>query len=122
MIKNAKQKNIGNFICQKIEDFKFNDKYDVIFSMETLYYIKNISNLIDKIYHNLNDNGITIIGIDHYKENTSTLNWGKDYNLDINTLTIKKWIELFNKFKYIKYTLYGVRKGWNGTLIIYASK
>ena len=97
MIKNAKSKNIGEFLCQNLEDYNFNKKYDVIFSMETLYYIKDISNLISKIYQNLNDGGIVIIGIDHYKENTNTLSWGQDYNLDINTLTTNKWIELFKR-------------------------
>ncbi len=81
-----------------------------------------ISSLINKIYQNLNDSGTAIIGIDHYKENTTTLSWGKDYNLDINTLSINKWIELFGEFKSVKHTLHGERKDWMGTLIIHAYK
>ena len=122
MIKNAKSKHIGEFICQDIEDFNFDKKYDIIFSMETLYYIKDISSLINKIYQNLNDSGTAIIGIDHYKENKTTLSWGEDYNLDINTLTIKKWTKLFKNFKHVSHSLYGGRKDWMGTLIIYALK
>ena len=90
--------------------------------METLYYIRDISSLINKIYQNLNDNGTAIIGIDHYKENKTTLSWGEDYNLDINTLTIKKWTKLFKNFKYVSHSLYGERKDWMGTLNIYDLK
>ena len=39
----------------------------------------------------LNKNGMLIIGVDHYLENPNSLNWGKEFNLDITTLSISEW-------------------------------
>ena len=36
----------------------------------------------------LKHNGIFILGIDHYLENTESLNWDKEFNLSLNTLSI----------------------------------
>jgi len=80
---------------------------------------------LNKIYHKgLKDNGIVIIGIDHYKENKPSLNWSKDYNLNMRTLSISEWKDEFLNFKFKKITHYqfGKNKDWNGTLIILAQK
>ena len=37
----------------------------------------------------MNENAKIIIGVDHYKENKSSLTWDKDYDLELNTLSIK---------------------------------
>ena len=96
MIKLAKKYNIGTFYQQRIEDIIYNKKYDIIFSMETFYYLNNIKDVLININRNaINRNGILIMGIDHYKENIPTLNWDKDYNLSINTKSISIWVRLF---------------------------
>ena len=125
MIKKALSYKTGNFIQADIEKFNFNQKFDIIFSMETLYYLNNIDDFIDKMYHTgINDKGSLIIGIDHYKENTSTLNWDKEYNLETNTLSIKEWYEKLSKYQFskIKKYQYGQKENWEGTLILYAQK
>ena len=43
----------------------------------------------------MNEDGILIIGIDHYLENTPSLNWDKEYNISTNTLSIKDWKSFF---------------------------
>ena len=81
--------------------------------METFYYLKNIDKLFKKIVKDgLNNNGILIIGIDHYKENTPSLNWGSDYNLDISTLSTHKWKEKFllYGFKNVEHENYELKK------------
>jgi len=122
MIDNANLKGIGKFICENVENYNFQNNYNIIFSMETLYYFKNISNVIKKIYSILDNAGIIIIGIDHYEENKPSLNWSKDYGLDITTLSVDSWLNLFSNYKDIKHTFYGAKNDWNGTLIIYAKK
>ena len=87
------------------------------------YYMKNINDLIDNISKNLlKENGSIIIGIDHYSENTPSLTWGEDYNLDINTLSSIQWKKLFieNKFQNIEIEFFGKKDDWNGTMILYA--
>ena len=65
-----------------------------------------------------------IIGIDHYKENTPTLTWDKDYNLRTHTFSIQEWYEKLSEFNFSKITVYqhGKKKDWEGTLILHAQK
>ena len=65
MIENAKRNNINEvYIKADIENWKYNKKFDIIFSMETLYYIKDVDNLARHIYQNiLKHKGSIIIGI-----------------------------------------------------------
>ena len=125
MISIAKSYNIGTFHKKNIEDYSFKNKFDIILSMETLYYLKNIDKLLENIYLNgLNESGLLIIGIDHYKENIPSLNWGNDYNLDINTLSINQWKTKFMNcnFNNVKLIQHNKKNDWEGTLIIHAEK
>jgi len=97
MIKKANSFKIGDFLKKDIEYYKFTFQFDIIFSMETFYYLKNPQKIIKKIHDNgLKKSGVFIMGIDHYKENTPTLSWGEDYNLDLNTIQEKEWINFFH--------------------------
>ena len=125
MINIANSYKIGNFHKENIEQYTFKKKFDIIFSMETLYYIKNVDNLLNDIYLNgLNNDGLLIIGIDHYKENVPSLNWGNDYNLDINTYSINQWQTKFINcnFKNVSSIQHDKKNDWEGTLIISAEK
>ena len=114
----------GNYITADIEKWKCNYNFDIIFSMETFYYFDNLEKVLDTALECLNKNGIFIIGIDHYLENTASLNWDKEFNLSLNTLSINDWItELKNAgFKDIKYSIFGEKENWHGTLILYTIK
>ena len=126
MIDNANNLSTNEiYINANIEDWRYNEKFDVVFSMETFYYVKNISAMLKNIYKNLlNDNGSIIIGIDHYFENKPSLNWDKKYNLDLLTLSVDEWKKIFknNQFKNIEINFFGSKDDWNGTLILYAEK
>jgi SAM-dependent methyltransferase len=125
MIKKAKHSdNIGNYIATNIEHEDFTKSFDIIFSMETFYYFKDLDSVLNKVYNNLNKNGLFIIGIDHYLENKPSLTWDKEFNLSLNTLSIKDWISKFKTsgFKNIQSTIYGAKENWNGTLILFANK
>ena len=125
MIKKARLYKKGYFIKTNIEEFNFERKFDVIFSMETLYYLENIDVFIRNLYNNgLASNGSIIIGIDHYKENASTLTWDKEYNLKTTTLSIKGWYKKLSKYPFSKIKIYqhGQKKDWEGTLILHAKK
>ncbi len=126
MIKKAYQKDPnGQYFNEDISIWVPTKKYDVMFSMETLYYFKKPETVIQKIYDDiLNKNGRIVIGIDHYKENPDSLNWGKEFNLDITTLSINQWLKILEKtgFQNVKYKQVEVKNTWNGTLIIMATK
>ncbi len=125
MINKANNFNLGNFIHANIENYSFNEKFNIVFSMETFYYFKNPKNIIEKIYKNVLDkNGLLIIGIDHYKENKSTLNWDKEYNLELTTLSIKEWKNILIEcgFNKIKLKQINKKENWEGTLTLFAIK
>ena len=124
MIKKANDKQKGRFIQTEIESFSFSKKFDIVFSMETFYYFKDPKSVIQNIYNNgLKNNGMIVIGIDHFKENTESLSWGEDYNLELTTLSTNEWIELFTKsnFKQINHFV-NEYKNNDKTLIISAEK
>ena len=114
----------GNYINTDIEHWSFNKTYDIIFSMETFYYFSNLDSIINKIYNNLNKNGMIIVGIDHYLENKPSLSWDKEFNLSLNTLSIQEWVSKFkiNGFKNVQCIVHDKKEDWNGTLILYAKK
>ena len=115
----------GEYICAEIESWDNIDKYDVVFSMETFYYFDNPELLIKKIYKDyLNTNGTLIIGIDHYLENKSTLNWNDEFNIKTNTFSKMKWFNFFKKagFKNCQMNQVCAKKDWEGTLIISGDK
>tara|TARA_B110000116_G_scaffold32593_1_gene24798 strand:+ start:23 stop:436 length:414 start_codon:yes stop_codon:yes gene_type:complete len=122
MIKKAKVANPGGlYFNEDITKWDSKYQYDIVFSMETLYYFKNPIEIMNKIYDNvLKENGMFVMGIDHYSENTESLDWGKKFNLDITTLSIKNWVSLFENsgFQNVTYKQVESKKYWKGTLII----
>ena len=96
--------------------------FDIIFSMEVLYYLKSPKKTLEYIQSKLlKKGGCCIIGIDHYLENTTSLSWGKDLNVSMCTYSISEWKELFveSGFYNIKTYQCGQKKDWKGTLIFY---
>tara|TARA_B100000029_G_scaffold397508_1_gene395805 strand:- start:2196 stop:2813 length:618 start_codon:yes stop_codon:yes gene_type:complete len=126
MIKKAyTEDSNGTYFNEDIATWVPNKKYDVVFSMETLYYFEKPEKIIKKIYNDiLNTKGILIIGVDHYLENPDSLNWGKKFNLDITTLSINQWKNAFKKvgFNNIESKQVEANNKWNGTLIIKGEK
>ena len=122
MIKKAKNldKN-GTYFNENIENWQNDFQYDVVFSMETLYYFKSPLTIIKNIYDNIiNENGLLIIGVDHYKENSESLDWAEKFNLEITTLSCNEWQNIFKKvgFKKVKLNQVESKDNWAGTLII----
>ena len=114
----------GNYLNIDIENWVINKTYDIIFSMETFYYFKNLNSVIKNVYDSLSNNGLFIMGIDHYLENKPSLSWDKEFNLSLNTLSILDWKKLLEShgFNNVNSILYGSKDDWNGTLILYANK
>lgn len=125
MINKALSYELGTFELSDIETYNFKQKFDVIFSMETFYYFKNINAVLKNIYLNgMKENAKIIIGIDHYKENKPSLSWDKDYDLELNTLSVKEWINKFKEhgFTNVQHSIFNPSSNWNGTLVISANK
>ena len=125
MINKAESQDKQNsYYLKDIEDWIPDQKYDIIFSMEVFYYFKHPKKIINNFINCLNDNGLLIIGIDHYAENIPSLNWDKEYNIETNTLSINEWKNLFatSDLDNVLHWQYGASKDWQGTLILLGNK
>ena len=125
MINKARKHDTNNnYYIEDIESWVPNKKYDIIFSMEVFYYFKEPQKIINNLIEYLNEDGILIIGIDHYAENIPSLNWDKEYNISTNTLSIQDWKRLLINAKLVDITKvqYGASKDWQGTLILLGNK
>tara|TARA_Y100001968_G_scaffold54490_1_gene45705 strand:- start:1056 stop:1709 length:654 start_codon:yes stop_codon:yes gene_type:complete len=126
MITKAKENDLtGIYSCEDINSWIPNRKFDLIMSMEVMYYLDDPEKVINTIISNgLNDDGVLIVGVDHYKENTRSLTWADDLQVNMNTLSINEWLEIYkrNGLSNITINQYGQAENWEGTLIIAGNK
>ena len=132
MIKNAKSKSKSKkelFVVTDLESWKYQGKFDYIFSMESIYYSKSVSEAVRKAYKLLKKDGKFFCGTDFYKDNKATSGWAKMMNVPMHLLSKSEWKKIFNeagfetKTKQIKDTK--SKKKWKrdfGTLFIIGKK
>lgn len=110
-----------DYLCIDICDWKASRSYDLIMSMEFIYYLNNPETVFNNIFNNAaHTDSIFIIGIDHYKENEDSLSWPADLGVYMNTLSINEWINLYSKIgiKDIEHEQFITKEDSAGTLII----
>tara|TARA_Y100000590_G_scaffold452346_1_gene595354 strand:- start:338 stop:961 length:624 start_codon:yes stop_codon:yes gene_type:complete len=98
MIKNAKSKKSSkkeSFFVTDLENWKTKEKFDVIFSMESLYYSVPMESALKKVYTLLKKNGIFYCGTDFYSDNRLTTRWVKDMNIPMDLRSEKEWKSMF---------------------------
>jgi len=126
MIDKAKRNNPANqYLCVDINNWSPSRKFDLVVSMEVLYYLDNPKNSLRKFYsEGVQNNGAIIIGMDHYKENSSSLNWAEKLDVNMHTFRIKEWVDIFYEvgFSHVYHEQYNAGDNWEGTLIIKAIK
>jgi trans-aconitate methyltransferase len=122
MIEKAKEIDPdGNYYCIDINDWKPDSSFDLLMSMEFMYYLDSPNKVINNIIkYAANDSAVFIIGIDHYKENIDSLSWSDDLKVKMKTFSIEEWLETYksNGLKDIYYEQFGATNKSAGTLII----
>ena len=126
MIKNAKNKDpVSEYILTDINSYQPKKKFDLIHSMEVLYYLDDPKRIIKNIYNSLMKiNGRLIIGIDLYFENQDSHTWEERVGTKMKMLKESEWISFFELagFKEIKSWRSNKQKDWAGTLVITGKK
>ena len=126
MIKKAQAKIHGpSFFQTNLNEWTPNQQFDIIYSMEVIYYLKDPQNFIQQCYKKwLKPNGLFVAGIDHYQENKSSLSWPEDLNVSMKTKTAKEWKNLLiqNNFINCNATQVNQKEEWSGTLIFWGRK
>ena len=123
MIKKAMSKDSkSEYLVFDINNIQnYNQTFDIVFSMEVFYYLKNPKDTINYIFNNLlNKGGFFILGLDHYLENKKSLSWPQDLNLDMHSYSMFEWEKMIKKagFNNIALSQFGQKKDWKGTLIL----
>lgn len=111
MIIQAKKKATNkkqSFVHTDIESWKYNGKFDHIFSMESLYYADSIDVALRKIFKLLKPGGEFFCGTDFYSDNKATARWAGIMKIQMHLHSKKEWEKFFKdagfkvKTKHIK--------------------
>ena len=124
MIIKAKQKG-GDFHLAKLPDWNPPHKFDLIHSMEFLYYLKDPLEMLKTFFNEwLNDKGVLIAGVDHYLENTESHDWPNSLNVHMTTLSEEQWKQgmIDAGFTDVETRRVGIKSGFVGTLAIFGRK
>ena len=126
MITNAESRG-GNaeYILANINSFNSTERYDVIHSMEVLYYLEDPSGIVRKISDCwLNKGGRLIVGLDHYYENTDSHSWQEKVGTRMLMLNESEWVQIFEMAGLDEVESWHSNKhtDWAGTLVITGKK
>lgn len=126
MISNAKKRGEEeNYIHSDIEDYQPCTMFDLVHSMEVMYYLSDPLSVIKKIEDSwLNPDGRLIIGLDLYYENKDSHSWEAKVNTPMLMLKESEWIDLFNQAGFLDVESWQVNKSqdWAGTLVVTGKK
>jgi len=126
MIKNAKKKDpVSEYILTDINSYQPKKKFDLIHSMEVLYYLSDPKRIIKNIYNSwMQINGRLIIGIDLYFENQESHTWEDRVGTEMKMFKESEWISFFELagFREIKSWRSNKQKDWAGTLVVTGKK
>ena len=132
MILNAisKKENFKErFFHANVQSWKYKEKFDYIFSMESLYYSNPMEKPLQKIYKLLKSKGQFFCGTDFYKDNVATRTWPKQMRISLDYRSRKEWKNMFEEVGFKTKTRLvkdkTSRKKWKrefGTLFIIGEK
>ena len=126
MIRNAEARSKGElYIHTQVDTYKPTDTFDLIHSMEFIYYLTDPRFFVQRITDSwLNEGGRIIFGLDFYFENTESHTWPKKLNIPMYMMKEIEWINLFHETGLRDVTSWRVRKTPDcpGTLVLTGRK
>lgn len=82
----------------QFENIDFNDgKFDLVFSMEALYYAPDLDKALSEIHRVLKPGGQAQIVMDNYVGRPTTEGWAEAVGLQMHHLSAEDWIANFEK-------------------------
>ena len=126
MISNAKSKGKEeHYIHADITTYEPSLKFDLVHSMEVMYYLSDPLKIMKKIENTwLKPNGRLIIGIDQYYENADSHSWESKVNTPMLMLKEVEWVDMLNQAGFTEVENWRANKSndWAGTLVITGKK
>ncbi len=122
MIKKAKSiDDSGEYFYGLLPEWKPSRKFDLVHSIEFLYYLNEPLKMLKEIHDNwLEEGGWLVAGVDHYFENTESLSWPEHVGVHMTTLTIEQWEKGMNDagFNNIEILQVAGNNNFPGTLVM----
>ena len=126
MIKNANLRGGDEeYIHADINSYNSDQKYDLIHSMEVLYYLEDPAENIRRISDSwLNNGGRLIVGIDLYYENTDSHSWQEKVGTPMLMLKESEWVKIFEMagLREVESWRSNSNGEWAGTLVLTGKK
>ena len=124
----AKARNIdekGDYRLVVLPEFEMNEKFDVVHSMEFIYYLHDPAMMLNDIFSNwLNDEGLAVFGIDFYAEHKRSHNWPESLDVHMTLLSEEEWLSLWKDAGFIDIKSWRANPSddFPGTLVISGRK
>ena len=85
------------YLSINLESWKYLGKFDIVFSMESLYYSVPMEPALSKIFKILRTNGFFYCGTDFYSDNYLTKRWKKVMKVPMDLRSKTEWKSMFRK-------------------------
>ena len=125
MIRKARSRGDGEFHHIRLPGWKPPRKYDLVHSMEFLYYLDDPISMLSEV-HDLwvAPGGTLVAGVDHYLENEDSLDWPMGLSVHMTTLSEAQWKQgmVDAGFENVEMHRVGLKDGFVGTLAMIGTK
>jgi len=122
MIKKAQSKDSAHkYSHGMLPEWSPNRRFDLVHTMEFLYYLKDPSEMISIIHNEwLNNGGVLVAGVDHYLEHEESLTWPEHVGVHMTTMKISEWQEAMEVAGFTEIEIHQVasKEGFPGTLVM----
>ena len=126
MIANARGRGGSEeYILGNIDEYEPAQGFDLIHSMEVLYYLEDPASILKKIADSwLNTGGRLIAGIDLYYENIDSHSWEEKVGTRMLMFKEIEWVNFFKQagFSDVRSWRANQSKDWAGTLVLTGKK
>ena len=126
MIQKAKNSDKkSEYLHENIDTYNSPEKFDLIHSMEVLYYLKNPALTLKNITDSwLNKGGRLIAGVDLYDENQESHSWEEKVGTKMMMLKGAEWMEIFSSagLREVESWRSNQSQDWAGTLVLTGKK
>ena len=85
------------YTCTNLESWNYAGKFDVVFSMESLYYSVPMEPALAKVFKMLKADGFFYCGTDFYSDNHLTKRWKKVMKVPMDLRSKTEWKKMFSE-------------------------
>ena len=115
----------GEYFHGMLPEWSPDTPVNLVLSMEFLYYLEDPISFFRTLHMEwVLPGGSVAVGIDHYLENESSLDWSESLDVHMTTLSAEEWEDGLRMagFQKVESFFTGAKEGWNGTLVLIGTK